>query len=154
MVLFDLNLIKGFISRLRLIRLADVNILPIGVLVFVALLLCLGPGAGSAFGAITVTPSAGPNGSIDPSTPQTVNYNDTVLFTVTPNVGYYIHSVTGCNGTLSGNTYITGPVTADCIVNATFSPLGANTYVIVFLALIAISTGVLLIKRRRWIQTN
>lgn len=153
MVLFDLNLIKGFISRLRLIRLADVNILPIGVLVFVALLLCLGPGAGSAFGVI-VTASAGPNGSISPSGAVIVIYGANQIFTITPDDGYYIHSVTGCNGTLSGNTYITGPVTANCPVNATFSPLGANTYVIVFLALIAISTGVLLIKRRRWIQTD
>ena len=77
--------------------------------------------------SFTVTPSAGANGSIDPSNPQTVNYNGTASFTVTPNTGYQIASVTGCSGTLSGNTYTTGPVTGDCAVTATFE---INTYTI------------------------
>jgi hypothetical protein len=70
--------------------------------------------------SFTVTPSAGANGSINPSTPQTVNYNATTSFIVTPNTGYQIASVTGCSGTLSGNTYTTGPITGDCAVTATF----------------------------------
>ena len=39
----------------------------------------------------------------------------TRLITVTPDTseGYVIGSVSGCGGTLSGNTYNTGPVTAD-----------------------------------------
>jgi YD repeat-containing protein len=69
----------------------------------------------------TVTPSAGANGSISPSTPQTVNYNATTSFTVTPNAGYHIGSVSGCGGTLDGNTYTTGPITADCTVIASFA---------------------------------
>jgi hypothetical protein len=77
--------------------------------------------------SFTVTPSAGANGSINPSTPQTVNYNATTSFTVTPNTGYQIASVTGCGGTLSGNTYTTGPITGDCAVTATFV---INTYTI------------------------
>lgn len=77
--------------------------------------------------SFTVTPSAGANGSINPSTPQTVNYNATTSFTVTPNTGYQIASVTGCSGTLSGNTYTTGPITGDCAVTATFA---INTYTI------------------------
>jgi len=77
--------------------------------------------------SFTVTPSAGANGSINPSTPQTVNYNGTASFTVTPNTDYQIASVTGCSGTLSGNTYTTGPITADCAVTATFE---INTYTI------------------------
>jgi len=68
----------------------------------------------------TVTPSAGANGSISPSTPQTVNYNQTVSFTIMPNTGYHTASVTGCNGTLDGTTYTTGPISADCTVTATF----------------------------------
>ena len=43
----------------------------------------------------TVTSSAGANGSISPSTAQTVSYNKTKAFTVTPNSGYSISSVTG-----------------------------------------------------------
>ncbi|NWF53076.1 MAG: cadherin-like domain-containing protein, partial [Nitrospirae bacterium] len=70
----------------------------------------------------TVTPSAGPNGSINPSTPQTVNYGSTTSFTVTPDTGYHIDSVSGtCGGTLVGNTYNTNPITVDCTVIATFT---------------------------------
>ncbi len=69
----------------------------------------------------TVTPSAGANGSINPNTPQSVVYNKITSFTVTPNSGYYIASVTGCGGTLSGNTYTTGPITANCTVSASFT---------------------------------
>ena len=72
-----------------------------------------------------VTPSAGAHGSISPSTARTVNYNGTASFTVTPNTGYNIVSVTGCGGMLSGSTYTTGPITANCTVTATF---GINTY--------------------------
>ena len=70
----------------------------------------------------TVTPSASANGNMSPNTPQTVNYNGTTSFTVTPNSKYYVSSVTGCGGTLSGNTYYTtGPITSDCTVSATFA---------------------------------
>ena len=69
----------------------------------------------------TVTPSAGTGGTISPSTAQQVNYGATTAFTVTPNTGYSIASVTGCNGSLSGNTYTTGAITANCTVTATFS---------------------------------
>ena len=83
----------------------------------------------AAFAAITciVTPSAGTGGSISPSTPQTVNYDGTISFTVTPNTGYSIGSVTGCGGTLSGNTFTTGPITGNCAVSATFA---ASTYTV------------------------
>jgi hypothetical protein len=70
----------------------------------------------------TVTPTAGINGSISPSTPQTVNYNETASFTITPGAGYHIASVIGCSGTLSGDTYTTGAVTGNCTVTATFEP--------------------------------
>jgi len=76
--------------------------------------------------SFTVTPSAGTGGSISPSTPQTVNYNQTTSFTVTPNAGY-LSSVTGCGGMLSGNTYMTGPITGNCTVTATFT---INTFTI------------------------
>ena len=72
----------------------------------------------------TVTPAAGTGGTISPNTAQTVNYGTTTVFTVTPNSGYNIASVTGCGGGLSGNTYTTGPITSNCTVTAAFS---ANT---------------------------
>lgn len=74
----------------------------------------------------TVTPSPGTNGSMSPSTPQIVNYNETMVFTVTPDNGYFIDTVTGCSGSLDGEIFTTGPITSDCEVVATFS-LGGYT---------------------------
>ena len=79
------------------------------------------------FTTYTVTPSAGTGGSISPSTPQTVTYKGTTAFTATPNTGYQIASVTGCGGTLSGNTYTTGPITSNCTVSATFAAATIQT---------------------------
>ena len=76
-----------------------------------------------AINIYTVTPSAGSGGSISPSTPQTVNYNGTTSFTITPNAGYNIASVTGCGGSLAGGTYTTGPITGNCSVTTSFSPI-------------------------------
>ncbi len=68
-----------------------------------------------------VTPSAGAGGSISPSTPQSVNPNNTVTFTVTPNSGYTASVGGTCGGTLSGNSYTTSPIVGDCTVVASFS---------------------------------
>lgn len=67
-----------------------------------------------------VTPSAGTGGSISPSTAQTVNYGSTTAFTVTPDTGYHIDTVSGCGGGLVSNTYTTGAISGDCTVSATF----------------------------------
>ncbi len=77
-------------------------------------------GSGTGF---TVTPSAGPGGSISPNTPQMVSSGTKLAFTVTPNTGNALSSVTGCNGALSGNTYTTLPITGNCTVAATFNVL-------------------------------
>jgi hypothetical protein len=69
----------------------------------------------------TVTPSSGPGGGISPNTAQTVDYNGTATLTVTPDPGYQIASVTGCNGTLSGTIFTTGPITSNCTVAAEFA---------------------------------
>lgn len=69
----------------------------------------------------TVTPRAGAHGSITPSVPQTVNDGDTVVFTLMPDANYLIGDVVGCDGTLDSTTYTTGPITADCEVDATFA---------------------------------
>jgi hypothetical protein len=69
----------------------------------------------------TVTPSAGPNGSISPNTPQTVNDGTTRQFTVTPNAGYSASVGGTCGGSLVGTTYTTNAITADCTVSATFT---------------------------------
>jgi hypothetical protein len=67
----------------------------------------------------TVTGTAGSGGSIDP-TSRLINHGETTTFTVTADTGYSIESVTGCGGSLSSNTYTTGPITGACTVNALF----------------------------------
>ncbi len=73
--------------------------------------------------SFTVTPSAGPNGTIDPSTPQTVSPGQSAVFTLIADPAFYISSVGGsCGGLRSGSTYTTNPVVADCSVEAQFAP--------------------------------
>ena len=67
----------------------------------------------------TVTASAGSGGSISPGN-RSVQSGQTTTFTVTADNGYSIASVTGCNGSLSGNAYTTGVITAACEVKASF----------------------------------
>ena len=74
----------------------------------------------------TVSTSAGTGGTITP-TSRLVSHGSTTTFTVTPNTGYSIGLVSGCSGTLSGNTYTTGAITGACTVTATFSAFSAPT---------------------------
>ncbi len=76
----------------------------------------------------TITPSAGPGGSITPSTPQTVTAGASFTFTIAPNVGYSIENVwvDGVpQGPLTSYTFVN--VTANRAISATFS---LNTYVL------------------------
>lgn len=81
-----------------------------------------GDGAGNDSNSYTVTATAVSNGSISPGIAE-VNEGSTTSFTVTPESGYGIDTVTGCSGSLSGNTYTTGIVTVDCTVIASFVAL-------------------------------
>ncbi|MCP5450036.1 MAG: hypothetical protein H6972_05655 [Gammaproteobacteria bacterium] len=76
-----------------------------------------------------VTATAGSGGDINPPS-QTVNQGAIASFTVTPNNGYYIDTVTGCGGSLNGNTYTTGPITANCTVTASFSLVPPTTHLV------------------------
>ncbi|HEY0229619.1 MAG TPA: hypothetical protein VGC55_00085 [Dokdonella sp.] len=77
----------------------------------------------------TVTPGvSGGNGTIAPSTPQSVNDGATTTFTLTPAMGYHIANVGGtCGGSLAGSLYTTNAVTADCSVIASFA---INTFTV------------------------
>jgi hypothetical protein len=66
-----------------------------------------------------------PSGTITPPS-ATVNNGATTAFTVTANAGFHIDTVTGCGGSLAGNTYTTGPITADCTVAANFAADGGS----------------------------
>ncbi|NOY23362.1 MAG: hypothetical protein GXO70_07620 [Acidobacteria bacterium] len=90
-----------------------------------------------AINTYTVTATAGPNGSLDGTTPSpvTVNHGSTTSFTFNAATGYHVASVSGCSGTTYTNTsnsvssysYTTGAITGDCTVTATFA---INTYTV------------------------
>ena len=67
----------------------------------------------------TVTATAGIGGSIDPTSIE-VGHGSTTAFTVTPDPGYSVGTVSGCSGSLVGNLYTTGAITAVCEVVAEF----------------------------------
>ncbi len=74
----------------------------------------------ASFNRYTVTATAGANGTISPAS-QNVAGGATATLTVTPSPGYTAIVVSACGGNLSGTTYTTGPVNADCAISATFA---------------------------------
>lgn len=103
-----------------------------------AIVLPAGCGGGGSSGNPTpgvttygISATAGTGGSISPTSAM-VNAGSTSTFTVTSNSGYVISGVTGCGGSLSGNTYTTGTISANCTVAANFAAAftwvgGSNT---------------------------
>lgn len=85
-----------------------------------------GSGGGAGTKNHIVSATAGAGGAISPAS-RTVANAQTTTFTVSTNTGYSISSVSGCGGSLSGNTYTTGAVTSACTVNASFS---LNSYTV------------------------
>jgi hypothetical protein len=67
-----------------------------------------------------VTPVVVGNGSISPSEPQQVPPGGNTFFTLTPAANHVIQSVTGCGGSLVGNTYLISNLQGSCTVTATF----------------------------------
>jgi hypothetical protein len=91
---------------------------------------CAGSGGGSPATCsatrnyIVTTSVSGGNGTIGGN--QTVTYNATPSFTLTPNAGYVSGPVSGCGGSLSGNSYTVAAVTASCTVVASFTAVGGG----------------------------
>jgi Leucine-rich repeat (LRR) protein len=82
---------------------------------------------GGSGGSYTVTPSASANGTISPSTPQTVASGATTSFIVSPNPGYFGTVSSTCGGSFAPEpTYVTNPIVANCTVIANFAPSAAN----------------------------
>jgi hypothetical protein len=72
-------------------------------------------------GTYTVTPSVnGSNGTISPLKGVSVKGRATTSFTLKPSAGYTAFVGGTCSGALSGSTYTTDPITANCTVVATF----------------------------------
>ena len=82
-----------------------------------------------AINTITITSSAGANGSISPSASTTVNYGASQTFTITPNTGYTVASVTVDGTALASpvTSYTFSNVTAAHSISATFA---VNTFTI------------------------
>ncbi len=89
-----------------------------------------GIAGGTCFAPInqyTATSSViGGNGAFD-SPSKRASYNTATSFVITPSAGFSIGSVGGsCGGSLSGNTYTTAPMSANCAVTATFTLVPVN----------------------------
>ena len=85
---------------------------------------------GASTASYTVTPNAGPNGSISPQSLQPVAENDTVSFTITADYGYEIDDVGGtCGGILSGTIYTTKALVSNCTVTVSFSQISDKVLV-------------------------
>jgi len=71
----------------------------------------------------TVTPTAGSNGSINPNTAQTVNFNGSIMFTAIPNVGYQVSAwkVNGTTVATSGLSYNLANITSNETIEVDFS---------------------------------
>jgi len=69
-----------------------------------------------------VTPSAGLNGTVSPSTQQTVNYNDSLVFTAKPATGYAVDTwcVDNVVAQTGNNSFTLATITADHAVKVTF----------------------------------
>lgn len=69
----------------------------------------------------TVTADAGEGGTVSPSLTAVDAYGRILSLSLAPDTGYRVDTVSGCDGRLDGLTYTTGPITADCLVNASFT---------------------------------
>jgi uncharacterized delta-60 repeat protein len=75
-----------------------------------------------AINTYAITPTAGMNGAIIPGTPQTVNYGESITFTIAPDTNYHIVDV-GVDGVSHGalTSYTFDNVSADHTLTATFA---------------------------------
>ena len=71
----------------------------------------------------TVTPSAGPNGTISPNIAQTVSNNGSVTFSATPSAGYAVTTwvLNGKVAQTGGDTFTVAPVTMNDWVQVSFA---------------------------------
>lgn len=63
---------------------------------------------------------AGIGGSVDPSGPVTAAYEDVLSFNFLPEPGYTLKSVSGCEGQMVGDAFVTLPIVRNCTVTAEF----------------------------------
>ncbi len=68
-----------------------------------------------------ISVNANEGGTVSPSTIQTVREGTQVEFTITPTLGYFIDSLSGCEGVQTNEIYTTTPVSSDCTVSVNFT---------------------------------
>lgn len=85
----------------------------------VALSAC-GGGGGGGNTNFTVNTTTNTGGSVSPSS-ASVEEGSSTSITLTADTGFRVTDATGCNGTLSGNSYTTGSITSDCTITVTFT---------------------------------
>ena len=78
----------------------------------------------------TVTASAGSGGSISPAGARTVEAGGTLSFNLAANSGFSFSTISGScpSGRISGTTYVTGAITANCTVVASFTANNTSGY--------------------------
>ncbi len=76
--------------------------------------------ASEALTSFLVTTTTNHGGVIVPASNVTP-INSMSNFTITPETGYRISAVSGCEGSLKGNVYITGNITSTCSVDVVFA---------------------------------
>ncbi|MFT7687220.1 MAG: hypothetical protein ACI9FB_002572 [Candidatus Azotimanducaceae bacterium] len=68
----------------------------------------------------TLTSAGSGGGSVSPSS-VVVDESQTAQFTLTPNSGFAVESTSGCQGTLSNNTFTTEAITSACTLAVSFA---------------------------------
>jgi hypothetical protein len=108
------------------VRVDGVSQAPIGIYAFSGVTANHTITAAFAINTYVITPTAGPNGSIAPSTAQTVNYGSSITFTVAANTGYHITDVR-VDGVSQGaiSSYTFNGITTNHTITAAFA---INTY--------------------------
>ena len=70
----------------------------------------------------TITATSNDGGSVSP-VEQLIDYGEAASFTIIPDEGYEIGSVTGCGGSLEDGSFVTELITVDCLVEVIFEEI-------------------------------
>jgi uncharacterized repeat protein (TIGR02543 family) len=90
-----------------------------------------------AIDTFTVTPSAGSNGSISSATPQTMDYDGSLTFIMTPNTGYHVQDVfvdTVSVGAVTSYTFTNLTENHTIAVTFAINPITISTYTLTYTA--------------------
>ena len=96
------------------------------VLLALSIQACGGSDSNDEPSSYLVSTSTSSNGSLAPES-QSVAPGEAASFSVSVVDGYQLDSISGCDGSLVGETYTTGAVSADCTISASFSQISGLT---------------------------